>query len=56
MLPEHLKQVSLMGRKNMYFSKENILKWEKFCEDNFRSKRVLSKIMTEAMDEFIKNY
>lgn len=45
-----------MGRKNMYFSQDNIDKWEKFCKDNFKTKRVLSKVMTEAMDQYIVNF
>ena len=45
-----------MGRKNMYFSVDKITEWEKFCKDKFNSERVLSKVMTEAMDQYIENF
>ena len=41
---------------NMFFKEEDYKKWEQFCEKNFKTKRVLSKIMTEAMEEYIENY
>ena len=44
-----------MKRKNMYFKPEDVDKWEKYCEQKFKSKRVMSKVMTEAMEEFIQN-
>ena len=42
--------------KNLYFEDSDVNDWEKFCEDKFKSKRVLSKIMTEAMAQYIENY
>lgn len=49
---QHEKKVP----KNLYFFPKDIKKWEKFCLDNFGSERVLSKIVTEAMDEYIENF
>lgn len=42
--------------KHLYLQKKDVEKWERFCEDKFKTKRVLSKIVTEAMEEYIKNY
>lgn len=42
--------------KTLSLEEKDIKRWEKFCETNFRTKRVLSKIMTEAMEQYIKNY
>lgn len=42
--------------KNLYFEVQDINKWEDFCEKNFKTKRVLSKIMTEAMEQYIENF
>jgi hypothetical protein len=41
---------------NMYFEKEDVERWEAFCEHYFKSKRVLSKVLSEAMEEYIKNF
>lgn len=45
-----------MIKKTLYLKKEDVLKWEKFCEKNFKSKRVLSKVLTEAMEDYIENF
>ena len=42
--------------KTLYFQEEKVIDWEQFCKDNFKTKRVLSKIVTEAMDQYIKNF
>jgi len=42
--------------KNLYFEESDVRRWELFCEKNFKSKRVLSKIITEAMEEYIENF
>lgn len=40
----------------LYFEEEDYERWQKFCQFNFKSKKVLSKIMTEAMEEYIINF
>jgi len=43
-------------KKTLFLDENDVDKWEKFCEKNFKTKRVLSKIVTEAMEEYIKNF
>lgn len=45
-----------MIKKTLYLNKEDVLKWEEFCMKNFKTKRVLSKVITEAMEEYIENF
>lgn len=40
----------------LYLDQDDVLRWEEFCEYYFKSKRVLSKIVSEAMEEYIENY
>ena len=42
--------------KNLFFEVEDVNFWEEFCEKNFKTKRVLSKVIKEAMDEYIENF
>ena len=42
--------------KHLYLEDSDVERWEKFCEYNFKSRRVLSKIVTEAMEEYIINF
>lgn len=46
----------VLERKNLRFEPEKLVEWDAFLEENFKTKRVLSKIMTEAMDQYIKNF
>lgn len=41
--------------KNLFIEKEDLYFFEEYCEKKYNSKRVLSKVMSEAMYEFIKN-
>ena len=40
----------------LYFEEEDYERWQKFCEHYFKSKKVLSKIVTESMEEYIVNF
>jgi len=42
--------------KHLYLKPSDVNRWEKFCLHNFKTKRVLSKVMSEAMEEFIENF
>lgn len=42
--------------KNLYLDSKKIKEWESFCEINFKTTRILSKIITEAMDMYIQEY
>jgi len=43
-------------KKTLSLEEQDVIKWEEFCLKNFKTKRVLSKVITEAMEEYIKNY
>jgi hypothetical protein len=43
-------------KKTLYLVKDDVDRWEKFCLFHFKTKRVLSKIMSEAMEEYIENF
>lgn len=45
-----------MIKKTLYLSKNDVINWEEFCKKNFKTKRVLSKVITEAMEEYIENF
>jgi hypothetical protein len=47
-----------MGKiqKTLYFEIKDIEKWENFCLKQFKTKRVLSKILSEAIEEYIVNF
>ena len=45
-----------MIKKTLYFKEEDVNKWENFCLEKFKTKRVLSKIVTEAMEDYIYNF
>ncbi len=42
--------------KTIYLEKSDLKAWELFCEEKFKTKHVLSKIITEAMEEYLENY
>ena len=46
----------LTARKHMRFLIEDLKEWDKFCEKNFKSRRVLAKVIKEAMEQYIKNF
>ena len=41
---------------NLYFEEDDVKRWEEFCKHHFKTKRVLSKIMSEAMEQYIENF
>ena len=46
----------VLERKNLRFEPKKLEEWDEFLLKNFKTKRVLSKVMTEAMDQYIKNF
>jgi hypothetical protein len=42
--------------KTLSFEKVDVKTWEDFFLENFRTKRVLSIIISEEMEEYIKNF
>jgi len=43
-------------KKTLYLEEQEVVNWEQFCKDNFKTKRVLSQVMTEAMEQYIENF
>ena len=50
------KYIMVKVPKNMYFEREDVERWEAFCEHNFKTKKVLSKVMSESMEQYIENF
>lgn len=46
----------MKGPKTLYFEDTDVEKWEAFCETKFKTKKVLSKIIAEAMEQYIENH
>jgi hypothetical protein len=42
--------------KNLWLDDKDVERWEKFCLYHFKTKRVLSKIISEAMEQYIENF
>ena len=43
-------------KKTLYLNQEDVNRWEKFCLFHFKTKKVLSKVISEAMEEYIENF
>ena len=48
--------ISMKENKTLYLEKTDIEKWEEFCKKHFKTEKVLSKIVTEAMAQYMENY